>query len=73
MIVKAMAEPITIEANRIYSGATIGIAIYGPDLPDAETMLAHADVALYRPRRNSGGHTASSPREWMPRSVLGST
>ncbi len=55
MIVKAMTEPITIHANRIYSGATIGIAIYGPDSPDAETMLTHADVALYQAKAHQRG------------------
>jgi diguanylate cyclase (GGDEF)-like protein/PAS domain S-box-containing protein len=55
MIVKAMTEPITIDANRIYSGATVGIAIYGPDSPDAETMLSHADVALYQAKAQQRG------------------
>ncbi len=31
------------------SGASItGIAVYWPDARDAETVLSHADVALYR-------------------------
>ena len=47
-IVRAVTEPITIEANRIHSGASVGIAIYGPGSLDAETMLSHADVALYQ-------------------------
>ncbi len=54
-IVSALADPVMIEANRIYSGATIGIAVHGPDSPDAETMLAHADVALYRAKAEQRG------------------
>jgi PAS domain S-box-containing protein len=54
-IVAALAEPTMIEANRIYSGATIGIAVYGLDSPDAEAMLAHADVALYRAKAEQRG------------------
>jgi diguanylate cyclase (GGDEF)-like protein/PAS domain S-box-containing protein len=54
-MVSALAEPIMIEANRIYSGATIGIAVYGPDSPDAETLLAHADMALYRAKAEQRG------------------
>jgi EAL domain-containing protein (putative c-di-GMP-specific phosphodiesterase class I) len=50
-----MAEPIAIQANRIYSGATIGIAVYGPDSPDAETMLSHADLALYQAKAHQRG------------------
>jgi diguanylate cyclase (GGDEF)-like protein/PAS domain S-box-containing protein len=54
-MVSALAEPIMIEANRIYSGATIGIAVYGPDSPGAETLLAHADMALYRAKAEQRG------------------
>jgi diguanylate cyclase (GGDEF)-like protein/PAS domain S-box-containing protein len=54
-IVTALAEPTMIEANRIHSGASVGIAVHGPDSPDAETMLAHADVALYRAKAEQRG------------------
>jgi diguanylate cyclase (GGDEF)-like protein/PAS domain S-box-containing protein len=54
-IVKAVAEPIQIQANRIHSGATLGIAIYGPESPDAEAMLSHADVALYQAKSAQRG------------------
>lgn len=30
------------------TGTSVGIAVFGPDSPDAETLLSHADVALYR-------------------------
>lgn len=55
ILVKAMTEPVTLQTNRIYSGATIGIAIYGPDSPDAETMLSRADVALYQAKAHQRG------------------
>jgi diguanylate cyclase (GGDEF)-like protein/PAS domain S-box-containing protein len=54
-IVTALTEPVTIENNRIHSGASVGIAVYGPDSPDAEAMLAHADVALYRAKAEQRG------------------
>ena len=54
-IVTALTEPFTIENNRIHSGASVGIAIYGPDSPDAESMLAHADLALYRAKAEQRG------------------
>ena len=47
-IVRAVTEPIMIQANRIHSGASVGIAVYGPGSSDAETMLSHADMALYQ-------------------------
>jgi PAS domain S-box-containing protein len=54
-IMRAVAMPITIETNRVHSGATVGIAIFGPESPDAEAMLAHADVALYRAKAERRG------------------
>ena len=43
-IISAVAEPVVIDANRIHSGASIGIAAYGAQSPDGETVLCHADV-----------------------------
>ncbi|HLG99418.1 MAG TPA: EAL domain-containing protein [Bryobacteraceae bacterium] len=54
-ILKAFSEPFSIQSNEIRSGATIGIAIYGPDSPDAETILTQADLALYRAKSEARG------------------
>jgi diguanylate cyclase (GGDEF)-like protein/PAS domain S-box-containing protein len=55
-IVRSMNEPISVEGNRVYSGASVGIAVYGADSPDAETVLSHADVALYRAKADHRGN-----------------
>ena len=47
-VLKAISEPFLIQGNDIRSGASVGIALYGPDGSDAETLLSRADVALYR-------------------------
>jgi diguanylate cyclase (GGDEF)-like protein/PAS domain S-box-containing protein len=47
-LVEVLAKPFSIDGNDVHSGTSIGIAVHGLDSPDAETMLAHADVALYR-------------------------
>jgi diguanylate cyclase (GGDEF)-like protein/PAS domain S-box-containing protein len=54
-VVKAVAEPVVVQGTQIRSGATIGIAIYGADSLDAETMLSHADLALYRAKSEGRG------------------
>jgi diguanylate cyclase (GGDEF)-like protein/PAS domain S-box-containing protein len=54
-ILKALEEPFSIQGNEIRSGASIGIGVYGPDSLDAETMLSHADVALYRAKSEGRG------------------
>jgi diguanylate cyclase (GGDEF)-like protein/PAS domain S-box-containing protein len=47
-IVRAIDRPFDIEGVLIHTGTCIGIAVYGPESPNAEALLSHADVALYR-------------------------
>lgn len=47
-MLQSINEPFWIQGNEIRIGASIGIALYGADSPDAETLLSRADVALYR-------------------------
>ncbi len=54
-VLKAIASPFTIQGDEIRTGASIGIAVYGLDSPTAETLLAHADVALYRAKAEGRG------------------
>lgn len=55
-LLRIMATPFLLGDNQIQSGVSIGIATYEPDAPDAEALLAHADVALYR-AKSEGRHT----------------
>ncbi|BCO09122.1 hypothetical protein GF1_14980 [Desulfolithobacter dissulfuricans] len=43
-----LSEPIEAGKHVCYIGASIGISIYPLDCEDAETMLRHADIAMYR-------------------------
>jgi diguanylate cyclase (GGDEF)-like protein/PAS domain S-box-containing protein len=54
-LIKVISDPYTIQGNVIYCGASIGIDLYGPDAADAETLLSHADVALYRAKADGRG------------------
>jgi len=47
-LIGAVSNPIIIDGDQIYVGASIGVSIYGEDAFDAETLLSHADIALYR-------------------------
>lgn len=42
-----IAEPIEIAGNPIVVGASIGVSIYPLDDEDADTLLRHADQAMY--------------------------
>ena len=47
-LIDVLRAPVMVHGNDIRSGASIGISLFGPDRPDAETQLARADLALYR-------------------------
>lgn len=46
-LLSAMAQPFLINGGEIRTSATIGIATHTEEQDDAESLLAHADVALY--------------------------
>jgi hypothetical protein len=54
-LIKALGDPFSIQGNDIRIGTSIGIAVYSPEIPDAETLLSHADVALYRAKAEGRG------------------
>jgi diguanylate cyclase (GGDEF)-like protein/PAS domain S-box-containing protein len=54
-LVKNTAKPFLIDGTELHSGTSIGIATCDRDDVDAETLLAHADVALYRSKSEERG------------------
>ena len=54
-IIAQLKEPFVIDGNIIHSSASVGVAVYGADTPDAEQILAHADVALYKAKGEQRG------------------
>ncbi len=54
MLLKAFVDPFSIRGNDIRTSASIGIDLYSPQCA-AETLLSHADVALYRAKSEGRG------------------
>ena len=54
-VLAIMSEPVSLQGMEVRSGATIGIAVYGPESADAEALLSHADIALYRAKSEGRG------------------
>jgi diguanylate cyclase (GGDEF)-like protein/PAS domain S-box-containing protein len=54
-LVAAISMPFLIDANKIHVEASIGIDPYSAKSQDAETLLSHADVALYRAKAEGRG------------------
>jgi EAL domain-containing protein (putative c-di-GMP-specific phosphodiesterase class I) len=50
-----LSEPFLIAGNEIRTETSIGIAVYTPDQAEAETLMSHADVALYRAKSEERG------------------
>lgn len=47
-LLAALAEPLTIQGQVLHSSGSIGVALYPEDGRDVDTLLKHADVAMYR-------------------------
>ncbi|MET0052419.1 MAG: PAS domain S-box protein [Candidatus Thiodiazotropha sp.] len=46
-ILSTIQVPIRIESHRVHLSASIGVTLYPTDAVDAETLLRHADQAMY--------------------------
>jgi diguanylate cyclase (GGDEF)-like protein/PAS domain S-box-containing protein len=46
-VLSLFSEPFTIDARKIYSSASVGIALYPDDGTDAERLFKCADAAMY--------------------------
>ena len=53
-LVDRLAGPCVVEKQRLSLGASAGIAVYPEDGQDAETLLRHADLAMYRAKQEGG-------------------
>jgi diguanylate cyclase (GGDEF)-like protein len=54
-LVAALAEPFEITGQELMIGASVGIAMTAGDAADADTLLKHADLALYQAKSEGGG------------------
>lgn len=51
-IVEAFGEPFEINGNSLNIGVSVGISFYPDDGEDLETLIKHADEAMYMAKRN---------------------
>lgn len=49
--IEILNEPIEAQDHICYIGASIGISVFPDDCEDAETMLRHADIAMYEAKK----------------------
>jgi diguanylate cyclase (GGDEF)-like protein len=51
-IAAKVSEPITIEGKELYVTCSAGISLYPQNGPDVDTLLKHADAAMYRAKEH---------------------
>ncbi len=51
-VMQAVAQPMTVFAHEVSLSASIGISMYPSDGDDVDTLLHHADVAMYHAKQN---------------------
>ncbi|MEO5797252.1 MAG: diguanylate cyclase [Rhodoferax sp.] len=52
MLVEATSEPYQVGKHQLQVSASIGLSIYPDDGSDVETLLRHADIAMYHAKKN---------------------
>ncbi len=52
----ALARPLAVQGREVFVGGSIGFALYPHDGSDAETLLRHADIAMYQ-AKSAGRNT----------------
>jgi len=63
-----LSEPTTVSGQQVRIGASVGLSVYPLDGGDSETLLKHADVALYQAKAEGRG-TYRRFDPWMTRSI----
>jgi len=52
-IVQSIDQVINIDDHKLYVGVSVGVAFYPNHGSDAATLIRHADIAMYRAKRNN--------------------
>jgi len=53
-----LMRPFDLDGHRVFVEASIGVVLYPADGADADSLLRHADIAMYQAKRNGKGLVA---------------
>jgi diguanylate cyclase (GGDEF)-like protein len=62
-ILDAVVQPIVLEGQKMQVSCSIGVAVYPRDGRDADTLMMHADAAMYRAKENGKNNCQFYTRE----------
>ncbi|HSS55063.1 MAG TPA: EAL domain-containing protein [Gaiellales bacterium] len=66
-----LQRPLMLADTEIYTSASLGISLYPADAPDAESLLKHADIAMYKAKESGrDGYQLFSSTGHDPRAQL---
>ena len=51
-VVRRLGTPFSLEGRTIFTGSSIGIALFPEHGPDVNTLVANADLAMYRAKKS---------------------
>jgi diguanylate cyclase (GGDEF)-like protein/PAS domain S-box-containing protein len=51
-MLQTVAEPHSIEGHDLHITTSVGVSVFPEDGPDAETLIKHADTAMYQAKEN---------------------
>ncbi len=54
-LVSALAQPVVVQGTEVFVGGSLGVAMYPSDGTDVDTLLMHADTAMYRAKAGGRG------------------
>lgn len=54
-LLRSLRDPLVIDGKPISSGCSVGIALYDSNTPEVDSMMSHADVALYQAKSAGRG------------------
>jgi diguanylate cyclase (GGDEF)-like protein/PAS domain S-box-containing protein len=61
-LLDALREPFDVAGRKLRTGASIGVSLYPADADDTETLLRHADAAMYQAKAAGGRRIAFHQR-----------
>lgn len=66
-IIQSVSQPVVLDGQELFVGASVGIAFFPQHGDDAETLCRHADMALYEAKLAGGGQCCLFNREMQQR------
>ena len=68
-ILAALSETFSLAGQKLTVGASVGVSVYPMDGTDANTLLQHADAAMYIAKRRRSGYALYSSLRERTRSI----